>query len=342
MKRGKLYFGILVGFLVFLLICTYAAGQIYQKNLPTVTVEDERAMILNYTYQAKGIFSYTQVSSVSLPVDCLVTESFASAEDFVKQGDLLLKVDLKDIRLGLYRLQMEREVMTQKSAAAQQSYEKEVFADNVGKLDKQMTELQLLLDANGAIYAPLSGCVVTCTETGSSVKEGQNLASIADTSGDKVISFTLDASAKYLSNQAFVTAYYTVGHTEKTMNLQLSDIDYRQQDNTYHCTAKVTGDDIGLVQGQIVSLSVGTASNTYLYVVPSAAIIADNTGNVQFYVLREKTSWRGKVFCVYLLSSLIKEENGLYTALASSAMDPVIISTDRPLSHGCEVKLAGS
>jgi hypothetical protein len=250
-------------------------------------------------------------------------------------------VDLKDIRLGLYRLQMEREVIAQKIAAALQSYEKAVYTESLEAIDRQMSALQTLRDANGAVYSPLSGCVVSCAETGSTVGDGEIFASIADTSGEKLISFTLDASAKYLSDQASVTVYYTVGGTEQTINLKLSAIKYRQRDNTYLCTAEVA-EDLGLVQDQNVMVTVGTISSMFLYVIPASSVKPSDDGSVTFYVLRERNTWHGKAFCAYEVSSLVKEENDVYIALASSAMDPVVVSTDKPLSNGCEVILADS
>ncbi len=141
---------------------------------------------------AKSVLEASVQRAAVAPFDGFIAEAAVRAGDIVKEGDLLAKLDDKDLLLDQQKWQTEKDKAVQKMRESSAEHERAEFAAHAAEAREAETQLALAEDriSRARIASPIDGLVVSGDLTqllGSPVERGKTLFEIAPLSTYRVV-----------------------------------------------------------------------------------------------------------------------------------------------------------
>jgi RND family efflux transporter MFP subunit len=145
-----------------------------------------------YRVSAKTVIEGAVQRAAVAPFDGYVAHSMVRAGDAVKQGDILCRLDDKDLKLERTRLNSEREQLVAKRRQAMASEDRAAMAVTAAQIEQSEAQLALVEDklARATLVAPFDGVVVSGDLSqllGTPVEQGKMLFQIAPLDAYRVI-----------------------------------------------------------------------------------------------------------------------------------------------------------
>jgi hypothetical protein len=145
-----------------------------------------------YRISAKTVVEGSVQRAASAPFDGFLVESFVRAGDTVRAGQVLCRLDDRDLRLEQTRLMSEREQLTRRHRQALATQERSTMAIISAQIDQVEAALSLVADklARATLVAPFDGVVVSGDLRqliGSPVELGKLLFQIAPLDSYRII-----------------------------------------------------------------------------------------------------------------------------------------------------------
>jgi multidrug resistance efflux pump len=145
-----------------------------------------------YRISAKTLVEGSVQRAASAPFDGFLVESFVRAGDTVRAGQVLCRLDDRDLRLEQTRLMSEREQLTRRHRQALATQERSTMAIISAQIDQVEAALSLVADklARATLVAPFDGVVVSGDLRqliGSPVELGKLLFQIAPLDSYRII-----------------------------------------------------------------------------------------------------------------------------------------------------------
>lgn len=145
-----------------------------------------------YRVSAKTVIEGAVQRAAVAPFDGFLAQSMVRAGDAVKQGDVLARLDDKDLKLERTRLSSEREQMQGKRRQAMASEDRAAMAVTAAQVDQSEAQLALVEDklSRATLRAPFDGVVVSGDLSqllGTPVEQGKMLFQVAPLDAYRVI-----------------------------------------------------------------------------------------------------------------------------------------------------------
>lgn len=145
-----------------------------------------------YRVAAKTVIEGAVQRAAVAPFDGFVAQSMVRAGDVVKQGDILCRLDDKDLKLERTRLASEREQALGKRRQAMASEDRAAMAVTAAQVEQSEAQLALVEDklSRATLLAPFDGVVVSGDLSqllGTPVEQGKMLFQVAPLDAYRVI-----------------------------------------------------------------------------------------------------------------------------------------------------------
>jgi RND family efflux transporter MFP subunit len=145
-----------------------------------------------YRVSAKTVIEGAVQRAAVAPFDGYVAQSMVRAGDAVKQGDILCRLDDRDLKLERTRLLSEREQLVGKRRQAMASEDRAAMAVIAAQIEQSDAQLALVQDklARATLVAPFDGVVVSGDLSqllGTPVEQGKMLFQVAPLDAYRVI-----------------------------------------------------------------------------------------------------------------------------------------------------------
>lgn len=145
-----------------------------------------------YRVSAKTLIEGAVQRAAVAPFDGYVAQSMVRAGDAVKQGDILCRLDDKDLKLERTRLAFEREQLVGKRRQAMASEDRAAMALTAAQIEQSEAQLALVEDklARATLLAPFDGVVVSGDLSqllGTPVEQGKMLFQVTPLDAYRVI-----------------------------------------------------------------------------------------------------------------------------------------------------------
>jgi RND family efflux transporter MFP subunit len=145
-----------------------------------------------YRVSAKTVIEGAVQRAAVAPFDGYVAQSMVRAGDAVKQGDILCRLDDRDLKLERTRLLSEREQLVGKRRQAMASEDRAAMAVIAAQIEQSEAQLSLVQDklARATLVAPFDGVVVSGDLSqllGTPVEQGKMLFQVAPLDAYRVI-----------------------------------------------------------------------------------------------------------------------------------------------------------
>ena len=157
-----------------------------------------------YRISAKTVVEGAVQRAASAPFDGYLLESFVRAGDAVRAGQVLCRLDDRDLKLEQTRLMSEREQLTRRHRQALATLERSTMAIISAQIDQVDAALSLVADkiARATLVAPFDGVVVSGDLRqliGSPVELGRLLFQIAPLDAYRIILQVEERDIAYLA-----------------------------------------------------------------------------------------------------------------------------------------------
>lgn len=334
----KKYGIFLLIFLLILAVCTYISSQVYQDSLPAVTTATAVSAQLQHHWTLTGQLLHENPDTYTFPVPVAVLEYKFQTGQWVSAGKPLLQLDTRQLRLQWLQCQLDAQAL-EKQSDTSAGYEKELLQYKLDTLLETLQQLDALIAQEGWVYARADGVVLQAGQPGN-LPAHTAAMTLGPASGRKQILFPITQLQKqHCLPDTQLRAVLTLDTGTATEKLSAGWVYYSAAQQGYLCVVN-THLPLNMLDGQAVTATLNAYSEPYPTVIPTAAIVSNDNGNVSFYTLEETRTVMGTEYIAILRTGYALEQTQLHTALAQPLTEPVIVSWDQPLSHGCTVRLS--
>ena len=335
----KRYATLLVVFLLILAVCTYASWQNYRNGLPVVQTVEAASTSLHFIWELSGTLHYDKVAEYSISVPVTVVQWAVQAGDRVSTGQPLLQIDTQQLYLQWLQCKIDEEALDTQLRWSD-SFTKELLELQLAELRETIVFMENLIEADGWVIADTDGIVLNLQHT-KQVAAEMPLVTIGPDSEQKTICFPLtDAQTAYCEPETELTVTLFCNSKSMEVTMSVDKVIYSAENEGYLCMVS-TDLAVDMMDGQKTTATLTGESVYYKHVIPTAAIIDNNNGNVTFYVLRQRETVIGTEYYTATWTGHIEEQNEGYAALSTEIFDPVVINASRDIYNQCAVLLAG-
>jgi len=208
-------------------------------------------------------------------------------------------------------------------------------------LEKEISELQELLDADGWIYARENGKITAlCVSTGQRTPDIAQLLYTPD-NGQRMLQAQLsEEQSRYVSvGTRMQLSYETISGGRQNREGIVSYIETLESGDTM---VQLDVTEQGLDLGQQVTLNSNWQSENYEFVIPVSALQKDANNNYFIYTLRQQNGILGTEWHAAKLYINVIDQNKIYAAIESAALSAdtdIIITTSADLKDNAVVRV---
>ena len=365
-KRRKITGRATVIFIVVMLALTFFSRTINNFTLPKVTYETPASGALIKDITGIGSVQAKSVRDLYVQTNMRVTEVMVEVGDAVKQGQILLTLDVSDIEIRLMNVQNALQTAQQNLEKAERHYGNSQILYEAGGLPaNDLADAKMNFDSarmnyetakksldkavkdnrdmsKGMVKAPCDGIVIKLNfSEGMTATASQPLYRIADIGGGFQFVATVNISAaEYLESGD--GAEITINSlNDKMIQGKVKQIRDNQQQIGVKKDVDIDIPSDGLVGGESGTANIKKNIGFYKTLVSNSAVGQDIIGYF-VYVLKERKGPLGDEYYVQKVEVSIGDSDNTKTAVLSgiTAMDKVISYSDKPLDEGSSVMIA--
>ncbi len=115
----------LAGFLIFMLVCTFVSRGIYAYHMPQVKVASAKSGALSHEFETSGTVEAVSEKAVTVLSGVRVQEVCVEEGETVKKGDALFRLDTKELKNRVSRLQKETAELEEEKDRQEMAWERQ-------------------------------------------------------------------------------------------------------------------------------------------------------------------------------------------------------------------------
>lgn len=318
-------------------ICWYIASQVYLHNMTVVSTVRAGEGSLQKRESHTGTVSFGGPSrQLFFGENVEVTGLRVKAGALVEQGQVLLEYtcDETELRIRQLEQQMAREEYEQALSRTEDEREQELLSLYRARCDRELEELEAVLDGEGELRAPVTGRLVYAAKPGA-VPAGDCLAEVVEAAEPELILTWLREQKYPMQVESF---HVLSGERELSFEMrgQESRIDGMAEISgavsySEWGSEAFTGSEISFEQVQ---------SERYSFTLPGGAVnrTSETTGEV--WVVAPAASWLGEEEweLVKWNVRILDSSEGI-VAISDRITDPVVRSWDPAYTEGMKVRM---
>lgn len=268
--------------------------------LKSVLLETPQPLSAQGTKNYSGTVREAHTVGAGFKTGGQISHVYIKEGNYVRQGQLLARLDDADYRLGVEALQIQyNQLKAEVSRLAQLYKQKGITANDYEKAIAGLQQVGVELQSNKnklaytCLYAPVSGYVESVNFTkGEMVGAGTAVVSLLDVSHLEV---TADIPASdYLERSLFASPSCTVAGVEGSFPMKVISLTPKADGNQlYQLRLAFAGgstDKITAGMNANVTIGVSDGHGAQGFSVPLSAVMGDSKGNASVWVMRQDST----------------------------------------------------
>lgn len=315
-----------------------------QEREEAIAYEVEKLNILNLSYQnqltrpmerAETNYYNELIMSNNMRLQQLQTES-ALLQNFEASGhkEELLGIAESDLALLQAELDRVQTGLAEAKSGIMEESERFLLNTEIETLEKGMEEIELLIAADGIVYADMEGEIAAVNITAGGYSGETAAFAVTDReSGFYISADAGEEEAKYISEGARVE----VMMNDKEEMCTVSSVNYDNKENLYH--VRIEPEEDIYLPGMKVLLSFTSKSSEQGYSIPIEAVRGDGNGAFVLIVTYRK-GILGEEMVAGRLPVKVEDSNDAYAVVSGgfTGKESVITASTKPVEAGDTVR----